>query len=97
MRLSDPSVEATGPAGPPTVARIIAHRGRVTLLHAREKVGKSTLMREGMAAVTRGVPFLEQPTIQGRVLVVGEEAVGDIKGQLLEAAADLDAISASVN
>ena len=92
VRLSDPSVEATGPAGPPTVARIIAHRGRVTLLHAREKVGKSTFLRAGVAAVTRGVPFLEQPTIPGRVLLVGEEAVGDIKGQLLEAAADLDAI-----
>ena len=92
VRLSDPSVGATGPAGPPTVARTIAHRGRVTLLHAREKVGKSTLLRAGVAAVTRGVPFLEQPTIPGRVLLVGEEAVGDIKGQLLEAAADLDAI-----
>ena len=92
VRLSDPSVGATGPAGPPTVARTIAHRGRVTLFHAREKVGKSTLLRAGVAAVTRGVPFLEQPTIPGRVLWVGEEAVGDIKGQLLEAEADLDAI-----
>ena len=79
VRLSDPSVGATGPAGPPTVARTIAHRGRVTLLHAREKVGKSTLLRAGVAAVTRGVPFLEQPTIPGRVLWVGEDLSGRVK------------------
>ncbi len=92
IQLGDRSVRATGPDGPPTVARVIAHQGRLTLLHAREKVGKSTLLREAVAAVTRGLPFLEQPTISGRVLWVGEEAVGDVKGQLLEAEADLDRV-----
>ena len=92
VRLGDPSVLATGPGGPPTVARPVAHQGRVTLLHAREKVGKSTLLRAAVAAVTRGLPFLEQPTISGRVLWVGEKAVGDVKGQLLEAEADLEQV-----
>ena len=92
VQLSDPSVLATGPGGPPTVARPIAHHGRVTLLHAREKTGKSTLLRAAVAAVTRGWPFLEQPTISGRVLWVGEEGVGDVKGQLLEAEADLEQV-----
>ena len=73
VRLGDPSVLATGPGGPPTVARPIAHQSRVTLLHAREKTGKSTLLRAAVAAVTRGLPFLEQPTISGLVLWVGEE------------------------
>ena len=91
VRLSDPSVRATARDGPPAVAWPIAHRGRVTLLHAREKVGKSTL-RAAVAAVTRGEPFLEQPTIGGRVLWVGDEAVAAVKGQLAESAADLDRV-----
>ena len=92
VRLGDPSVRATARGGPPAVAWPIAHRGRLTLLHAREKVGKSTLLRAAVAAVTRGVPFLEQSTIAGRVLWVGEEAVGDLKGQLFEVNADLDRV-----
>ena len=92
VRLGDSSVRATAREGPPTVVRPIAHRGRVTLLHAREKAGKSTLLRAAVAAVTRGAPFLEQATIAGRVLWVGEEAVGDVKGQLLEAEADIDRV-----
>ena len=39
-----------------------------------------------------GPAFLEQPTIGGRVLWVGEEAVGDVKGQLAELDADLDQV-----
>ena len=92
VRLGDSSVRATAREGPPTVVRPIAHRGRVTLLHAREKAGKSTLLRAAVAAVTRGAPFLEQATIAGRVLWGGEEAVGDVKGQLLEAEADIDRV-----
>ena len=92
VRLSDPSVRATAPDGAPAVAWPIAHRGRVTLLHAREKLGTSTLLRAAVAAVTRGEPFLEQPTIGGRVLWVGDEAVGDVKAQLAESVADLDRV-----
>ena len=90
VRLSDPLVQATPRVGPPTVARLLAYRGRLVLLHAREKVGKSTLLRAAVAAATNGNPFLEQPTIGGRVLWVGEEAVGDVKGQLVEAGANLE-------
>ena len=92
VRLSDPSVRATAPDGAPAVAWPIAHRGRVTLLHAREKLGTSTLLRAAVAAVTRGEPFIEQPTIGGRVLWVGDEAVGDVKAQLAESVADLDRV-----
>jgi hypothetical protein len=40
-----------------TVPRL-GYRGRTTLLFAREKAGKSTLMTAGAAALTRGVDFL---------------------------------------
>ena len=50
------------------------------------------ILRAAVAAVTRGAAFLEQPTIGGRVLWVGEEAVGDVKGQLAELDADLDQV-----
>ena len=89
VRLSDVDVESTSADGPQAVARLIAHVGRVTLLHAREKVGKSTLIAAAVAAVTRGRPFLEQPTMVGDVLWVGEEAVGDVKGRLAKCDADL--------
>ena len=45
----------------PVVPRL-AWRGRVTLLAAREKVGKSTLAGCGAAALTQGRPFLGEPT-----------------------------------
>ncbi len=89
VRLSDVDVESTSADGPQAVARLIAHVERVTLLHAREKVGKSTLIAAAVAAVTRGRPFLEQPTMAGDVLWVGEEAVGDVKGRLARWEADL--------
>ena len=89
VRLSDVDVESTSADGPQVVARLIAHVGRVTLLHAREKVGKSTLIAAAVAAVTRGRPFLEQPTMAGDVLWVGEEAVGDVKRRLVQWDGDL--------
>ena len=92
VRLSDVDVEGTSADGPQAVARLIAHVGRVTLLHAREKVGKSTLIAAAVAAVTRGRPFLEQPTMAGDVLWVGEEAVGDVKGRLAQWDADLSRV-----
>ena len=89
VRLSDIDVESTPVDGPEAVARLIAHVGHLTLLHAREKVGKSTLIAAAVAAVTRGHPWLEQPTMAGDVLWVGEEAVGDVKGRLADWDADL--------
>ena len=89
VRLSDANIEGTAADGPPAVARLIAHVGRVTLLHAREKAGKSTLIGAAVAAVTRGHSFLGMPTVAGDVLWVGEEAVGDVKTRLSQWDADL--------
>ena len=78
--LSD--IEATSDEGPPLIARGLAWQGRVTILHSREKVGKSTYVSAGVAAVTQGTPFLDRPTRQGPVLWFGEEAPGDIRQRL---------------
>lgn len=78
VRLSDPNVRATARARPPAVAWPIAHRGRVTLLRGPEKDGKSALLRAAVAAVTGGRRFLEQATIGGSVLWVGQEAAADL-------------------
>ena len=92
VRLSDAAIDGTAAAGPPAVARLLAHVGRVTLLHAREKAGKSTLIGAAVAAVTRGRPFLGMPTVAGDVLWVGEEAVGDVKARLWQWEADLERV-----
>ena len=92
VRLSDPNVGATPPEGPEPIARLLANAGRVTLFHAREKTGKSTLLRAAVAAVTRGQPFLDRPTVCGHVLWVGEEPVEDLKGKLQPLDADLDRV-----
>ena len=92
VRLSDAAIDGTAAAGPPAVARLLAHVGRVTLLHAREKAGKSTLIGAAVAAVTRGRPFLGMPTVAGDVLWVGEEAVGDVKARLSQWEADLERV-----
>ena len=92
VRLSDAAIDGTAAAGPPPVARLLAHVGRVTLLHAREKAGKSTLIGAAVAAVTRGRPFLGMPTVAGDVLWVGEEAVGDVKARLSQWEADLERV-----
>lgn len=92
VRLSDPEVKPTPIEGPPVVAPLIAHVGRVTLLHAREKVGKSTFLSAAVAAVTQGRAFLQVPLAVGDVLWVGEEAAPDVKGRLTRVDADLDRV-----
>ena len=92
VRLSDADAEGTSVEGPPVVARLIAHVGRVTLLHAREKAGKSTLIGAAVAAVTRGRPFLGMPTLAGDVLWVGEETVADVKVRLSQWDAALERV-----
>ena len=89
VRLSDADLDTTPADGPTAVARLLAHAGRVTLLHAREKTGKSTLVGAAVAAVTRGRPFLALPTVRGDVLWVGEEAAADVKSRLSQWDADL--------
>ena len=43
---------------PEAIVPRLGYRGRTTLLFAREKTGKSTLVTAGAAALTRGVDFL---------------------------------------
>lgn len=56
----------------PVVPRL-AWEGRVSLLAAREKTGKSTLARAGAAAVSAGRPFLGQSLPPGDALWLGLE------------------------
>lgn len=66
-------------ADPPRVVLPhIALEGRVTMLAAQEKLGKSTLVAEGVAAISRGDPFLGKPTIPGKTLwLCLDEPIGD--------------------
>ena len=67
--LTDP--DALSPPRP--VVPRLAWESRVTLLAAREKDGKSTLLTAAAAAVTRGAPFLDGTASIGTVLWVGVE------------------------
>jgi len=79
--LADPSVVNL----PEPVAPRLAWRGRVTLLAAREKVGKSTIAQAAAAAKSSGAPFLGEPTTAGDVLLLSlEEHVGDTSRRLVE-------------
>jgi len=74
---------------PQPVAPRLAWRGRVTLLAAREKDGKSTLASAAAAAVTRGAVFLEGPAIRGDVLYLAlEEHESDVASRLCHFDAD---------
>lgn len=64
---------------PEPVVPFIAWIERVTLLAAREKLGKSTLAGAAAAAVSAGRAFLGQPTRGGSVLWLAlEEHAGDV-------------------
>jgi hypothetical protein len=68
---------------PPPIVPRLAWAGRSTLLAAREKSGKSTLVGYIAAAVTRGGYFLNDPCAAGDVLLVGlEEYPGDAARRL---------------
>ena len=63
---------------PQAVLPRLAYEGRLTLLSAREKEGKSTLASAGAAAVSDGARFLGEMGKAGTVLWVGlEEHPGD--------------------
>lgn len=77
---------------PETVVPRLAWRGRVTLLAAREKAGKSTLLSAAAAAKSAGHRFLGDVPAPGRVLYLPlEEHVGDVAQRLIsfQAAAEL--------
>jgi putative DNA primase/helicase len=68
---------------PPTVVPRLAWVGRSTLLAAREKSGKSTLIGYIAGRVSRGEEFLGEYCVQGDVLIVGlEEFLGDVARRL---------------
>ncbi len=56
------------------IARFLAFPGAVTLFAAREKSGKTTVASQAAAAVAMGARFGGLPTVEGRVLIVTEEA-----------------------
>ena len=68
---------------PPVVLPRLAWQGRVTLLAAPEKFGKSTLMGQGVAAVTRSQDFLGEPTSgAGALWLALDEPLGDLVRRL---------------
>lgn len=64
---------------PAVVVPGLAWEGRLTLVAAREGVGKSTLLAAAAASVTTGSDFLGQPCARGAVLwVLVEEHLNDL-------------------
>jgi hypothetical protein len=79
---------------PPPVVPRLAWGGRSTLLAAREKSGKSTLIGYISALVTKGAAFLGEPCQKGDVLLVGlEEFIGDAARRLRHFNADPERVS----
>jgi hypothetical protein len=78
---------------PVAVLPHLAWGGRLTLLAAREKDGKSTLVGGAVAALTRGAPWLGQPCAPvGPVLWLHEESPDDVIGRLQQFNADLNKV-----
>ncbi len=74
---------------PPAVVPRLAWAGRITLLAAREKSGKSTLTGFVSAQVSQGRPFVGVDCAKGDVLVIGlEEFIGDTARRLRHFDAD---------
>lgn len=74
---------------PKATAPRLAWKGRLTLLAAREKGGKSTLAGAAAAAVSSGRTFLGEPCEAGNVLIVSlEESTGDFSRRLVDFGAD---------
>jgi hypothetical protein len=68
---------------PPIVLPRIAWQGRVTMLAAGEKIGKSTMMGQAAAAVCRGVEFLGEPVPMRDVMWLAlDEHLGDVVRRL---------------
>ena len=70
---------------PPVVVPRLAWEGRVTLLAAPEKSGKSTLLGQAVAAVAEGREFLGDPTDRGVTLWLAlDEPLPDLVRRLAE-------------
>jgi hypothetical protein len=87
--LSDP--EALAP--PKILLPLLVLESRVTLLSAREKAGKSTLLGQGVAALTHGGEFLGQPCKPVRVIWYAiDEAAPDAVRRLVRCGAEGDSV-----
>jgi len=65
-------------APPPVVVPRLAWAGRLTLVSAAPKMGKSSLVGQAVASLTQGAPFLDGTTTPGRVLWFAlDESQGD--------------------
>lgn len=72
-------------AAPELVLPHLAWRGRLTLVSAVPKHGKSTLIRQGVAAKVTGAPFLEETIRSGRVgMLCLDEPLGDLVRSLYD-------------
>jgi putative DNA primase/helicase len=79
---------------PPHVVPRLAWAGRSTLLAAREKAGKSTLIGYITSRVSRGESFLGEYCVKGDVLIIGlEEYLGDVARRLKHFGADGDRVT----
>lgn len=79
---------------PGAVVPRLAWEGRSTLLAAREKAGKSTLIGYITARVSKGEEFLGEYCVRGDVLIVGlEEYLGDVARRLKRFGADGDRVT----
>jgi DNA-binding transcriptional ArsR family regulator len=71
----------------------VAYRGRVTLLSAREKAGKSTLTAQGVAELSRGGSFLNQSLEAATILWYAiDEPISDTVRRFQQYGADPDQV-----
>ena len=72
----------------------LGYRGRLSILAAPDKAGKSTLLAHAAAALSQGEPFLGEPTEAGRVVWCGlEEATGDAVRRFMDLGARAENVS----
>jgi len=91
--LRELSEDAELMAPPPWDLQPYTVRGRLTLLSAPPKAGKTTLLAHYAAAKSLGRDFLGQSVQPGRVLWVGpDEHIGDQVRRFIELGADVDKI-----
>ncbi|MBA3498054.1 MAG: AAA family ATPase [Gemmatimonadales bacterium] len=68
---------------PPVVVPYFAWQGRLTMLAGAEKVGKSTVIGQAVAAISRGLDFLDQRAPAVNVLYVAlDEPLADLVRRL---------------
>lgn len=91
--LLDILADPTALEPPEPVVPRLAWAGRVTLLAAREKAGKSTLATAAAASVSHGASFLGEPCPRGKVLWIAlEEHTADLATRFVHFQADAEQV-----